>query len=120
MIPRANITAWRHHASWPANEQVEQDLVLSRALVEMFGQPVVAERDHPVAGLESGRDHDPVPYDLPERQAPDGGRRIGSDVDGRLAVAIDDPVALDGHDVTILSCRDRHLGQAGAVARPQQ
>ncbi|MCX7020663.1 MAG: nucleotidyl transferase AbiEii/AbiGii toxin family protein, partial [bacterium] len=36
MIPRANITAWRAHAPWPSNEQVEQDLVLSRALVTMF------------------------------------------------------------------------------------
>ena len=26
MIPRANITAWRPRAPWPANEQVEQDL----------------------------------------------------------------------------------------------
>jgi len=36
MIPRANITAWRHHAPWPSDAQVEQDLVLSRALVELF------------------------------------------------------------------------------------
>jgi predicted nucleotidyltransferase component of viral defense system len=46
LIPRANITAWRAHAPWPSNEQVEQDLVLSRALVAMFGQKVVA--DHAV------------------------------------------------------------------------
>ena len=44
MIPRANITAWRAIAPWPSNEQVEQDLVLSRALVDMFSHPVVAER----------------------------------------------------------------------------
>lgn len=42
MIPRANITAWRSHAPWPANEQVEQDLVLSRALVSMFEEETVA------------------------------------------------------------------------------
>ena len=42
MIPRANITAWRTHAPWPANEQVEQDLVLSRALVAMFSSETVA------------------------------------------------------------------------------
>lgn len=46
MIPRANITAWRSHAPWPANEQVEQDLVLSRALVDMFSHGIVA--DHAV------------------------------------------------------------------------
>lgn len=42
MIPRANITAWRAQAPWPANEQVEQDLVLSRALVAMFSRETVA------------------------------------------------------------------------------
>lgn len=41
MIPRANITAWRHVAPWPSDEQVEQDLVLSRALVSMFEDPSV-------------------------------------------------------------------------------
>ena len=44
MIPRANITAWRHRTPWPTNEQVEQDLVLSRALVNMFGHELVAEQ----------------------------------------------------------------------------
>ncbi len=44
MIPRANITAWRNQAPWPSNEQVEQDLVLSRALVAMFSDDTVAEQ----------------------------------------------------------------------------
>ena len=44
MIPRANITAWRVHAPWPSNEQVEQDLVLSRALIAMFSRDLVAEQ----------------------------------------------------------------------------
>ncbi len=44
MIPRASITAWRRIAPWPENTQVEQDLVLSRALVAMFGHPRVAEQ----------------------------------------------------------------------------
>ena len=44
MIPRANITAWRAQAPWPANEQVEQDLVLSRALVAMFSRETVANQ----------------------------------------------------------------------------
>ncbi|MCD6498226.1 MAG: nucleotidyl transferase AbiEii/AbiGii toxin family protein [Deltaproteobacteria bacterium] len=43
MIPRANITAWRTTAPWPDNTQVEQDLILSRALVTMYKHPVVAE-----------------------------------------------------------------------------
>ena len=36
MIPQANITAWRAVAPWPDDAQVEQDLVLSRAAVELF------------------------------------------------------------------------------------
>lgn len=43
MIPRANITAWRTQAPWPTDSQVEQDLVLSRALVELYGNAPVAQ-----------------------------------------------------------------------------
>lgn len=38
MIPRAYITAWRARAPWPLDEQVEQDLVLSRVLAEIFSR----------------------------------------------------------------------------------
>jgi predicted nucleotidyltransferase component of viral defense system len=44
LIPRAHITAWRSRAPWPTDAQVEQDLVLSRALVELYGNAAVAER----------------------------------------------------------------------------
>jgi hypothetical protein len=43
MIPRAHVTAWRASAPWPSDAQIEQDLVLSRALVEMFSRPAVAK-----------------------------------------------------------------------------
>ena len=36
MIPKDYITAWRAHAPWHQDAQVEQDLVISRAIVEMF------------------------------------------------------------------------------------
>jgi len=39
LIPRANITTWRSRAPWPTDAQVEQDLVLSRALVDLYGNP---------------------------------------------------------------------------------
>lgn len=42
MIPRAHITAWRAVAPWPTDAQVEQDLVLSRALVEIYSDPALA------------------------------------------------------------------------------
>jgi len=39
VIPRAQITAWRASAPWPQDQQVEQDLVLSRALTAIFSRP---------------------------------------------------------------------------------
>jgi predicted nucleotidyltransferase component of viral defense system len=42
MIPSDFIAEWRAHARWAADEQVEQDLVLSRALVEIFADPELA------------------------------------------------------------------------------
>ena len=36
MIPRDFITGWRSEAPWTSDEQVEQDLVLSRAVIEIF------------------------------------------------------------------------------------
>jgi hypothetical protein len=42
MIPRAAITAWRPSAPWSTDAQVEQDLVLSRAIVEIFSDPTLA------------------------------------------------------------------------------
>lgn len=42
MIPRANITAWRATAPWGDEAQVEQDLVLSRAMVALFSDERIA------------------------------------------------------------------------------
>jgi predicted nucleotidyltransferase component of viral defense system len=39
VIPRASITAWRNRAPWALDEQVEQDLVLSKGLCEIFARP---------------------------------------------------------------------------------
>ncbi len=36
MIPQSHITAWRATAPWSDDAQIEQDLVLSRAVVELF------------------------------------------------------------------------------------
>lgn len=43
MIPRAHVTAWRAAAPWPTDAQVEQDLVLSRALVALYSLPSVGQ-----------------------------------------------------------------------------
>ncbi|HZH94439.1 MAG TPA: nucleotidyl transferase AbiEii/AbiGii toxin family protein [Flavisolibacter sp.] len=44
MIPQAYITEWRNRAPWPENYQVEQDLVIERALVEIYTDPFLKER----------------------------------------------------------------------------
>jgi hypothetical protein len=36
MIPMMNIIAWSHRAPWPEMRQVEQDLIISRAIVAIF------------------------------------------------------------------------------------
>ena len=36
MIPRDYITEWRDHAPWVDDAQIEQDLVISRALIDIF------------------------------------------------------------------------------------
>lgn len=41
MIPRDYITEWRAHAPWVQDFQVEQDLVISRALVAIFRHPLL-------------------------------------------------------------------------------
>lgn len=41
MIPRDYITGWRAEAPWVQDFQVEQDLVISRALVEIFSHPLL-------------------------------------------------------------------------------
>ena len=43
MIPQANLQEWRSKVPWKTANQVEQDLVISRALVELFSQQTVAE-----------------------------------------------------------------------------
>lgn len=43
MIPHDYISAWRLEAPWIEDLQVEQDLVISRALVEIFSLPILRE-----------------------------------------------------------------------------
>jgi predicted nucleotidyltransferase component of viral defense system len=43
MISRAFIKEWSRFAPWQQMYQVEQDLIISRALVELFNRPLLAE-----------------------------------------------------------------------------
>ncbi len=43
MISAAYITEWRNVAPWQQSEMVEQDLLLSRVLIELYNHPKLAE-----------------------------------------------------------------------------
>jgi len=44
MIPRRYIIEWKEHAPWPNDGQVEQDLVIKRALVQLFSNSLLKEQ----------------------------------------------------------------------------
>jgi len=44
MIPTADILAWRAEHPWVSNAQVEQDLIICRAVIELFSLPVLREQ----------------------------------------------------------------------------
>ena len=43
MIPALNIVAWGQTVPWVDQRQVEQDLIISRALVEIFSNPFLSK-----------------------------------------------------------------------------
>lgn len=67
MIPRADITAWRATAPWPDDAQVEQDLLLSRALIAMFQHPIVRKQ----AAFRGGTALHKLFFDPPGRYSED-------------------------------------------------
>ncbi len=44
MIPRAYLQEWSAKAPWPDLRQVEQDLIISRALCDLFNAPKLKGR----------------------------------------------------------------------------
>lgn len=44
MIPQNFITQWSNHVPWQSNEQIEQDLVISRALVVIFNDDFLSKK----------------------------------------------------------------------------
>jgi predicted nucleotidyltransferase component of viral defense system len=44
MLPRADIIAWRSEAPWAFDDDVEQDLIVTRALLDLFSDGFLAER----------------------------------------------------------------------------
>lgn len=43
MIPKPYIAKWQEHAPWNEFSQVEQDLIISRTLVEIFSDDFLRE-----------------------------------------------------------------------------
>ncbi|MCW1736118.1 hypothetical protein [Anaerorudis cellulosivorans] len=41
MIPLRYINEWKSQAPWPIDAQVEQDLIIARALVEIFSDDLL-------------------------------------------------------------------------------
>ena len=61
MIPAQNIVAWGNLVPWTDARQVEQDLIISRALVEIFSDPMLRETLRFRGGTALNKLHFPVP-----------------------------------------------------------
>ena len=61
MIPRMNIIAWGNVVPWVDLRQVEQDLIISRALVELFSHPALAGQLRFRGGTALNKLHFPHP-----------------------------------------------------------
>lgn len=61
MIPAMNIIAWSEHAPWAEQRQVEQGLIISRAVVELFSDPFLAQELRFRGGTALNKLHFPKP-----------------------------------------------------------
>lgn len=61
MIPVMNIVAWGNVAPWAEQRQIEQDLIISRALVEIFSDPFLAAELRFRGGTALNKLHFPAP-----------------------------------------------------------
>jgi predicted nucleotidyltransferase component of viral defense system len=67
VIPKADIVAWRRFAPWVNDAQVEQDLIISRALVAIFQSPFLTER----LAFRGGTALHKLYFDIPRRYSED-------------------------------------------------
>ncbi len=61
MIPMMNIVAWSRTVPWAELRQVEQDLIISRAIVELFSDPFLREQLRFRGGTALNKLHFPAP-----------------------------------------------------------
>ena len=62
MIPTMNIIAWGNNVPWVAQRQVEQDLIISRALVDMFNDSILSQQLRMRGGTALNKLHFSQPY----------------------------------------------------------
>ena len=67
LIPRAHIVEWRSLVPWISDAQVEQDLIISRALVAIFQNPFLAAR----LAFRGGTALHKLYFDIPRRYSED-------------------------------------------------
>jgi len=61
MIPMMNIIAWGNVVPWAEQRQVEQDLIISRAIVDLFADPFLLEQLRFRGGTALNKLHFPAP-----------------------------------------------------------
>ena len=61
MIPRQNIIAWGQTVPWVDERQVEQDLIISRAIIELFNDPFLKDQLRFRGGTALNKLHLPEP-----------------------------------------------------------
>jgi len=61
MIPKMHLTAWSRHAPWAEQRQVEQDLIISRGIVELFSHSFLAQELRFRGGTALNKLHFPEP-----------------------------------------------------------
>jgi len=67
VIPRAHIAAWRSAAPWATDAQVEQDLVICRALTDLYSEELLARE----AAFRGGTALHKLHFDSPARYSED-------------------------------------------------
>ncbi len=102
MIPQDYITAWSRVAPWASQRQVEQDLIISRALVAIFSDPFLRGELRFRGGTALNKLHFPAPL------------RYSEDIDlVRTTAGPIGPVFDRVHDVL-----DPWLGKARPIKAP--
>ena len=67
MIPMMNIIAWGNVVPWAEQRQVEQDLIISRAIIDLFSDQFLREQLRFRGGTALNKLHFPSPTGIHRR-----------------------------------------------------